>query len=765
MGFHYENIPAEMKALRQWVCWAGTKLPKNPQTGGNAMSNNPATWGTFQDALDAVERYGLSGVGFMFAPPYFGVDLDKCIEDTDFVDEFVETLGSYAEYSKSGNGVHIICRGALPSGARRKGKVEMYSEGRFFIMTGNLYGHARAIDECTETVRILHQKYLSEPQSAGIQKSYTKISLEDTEVVDMARASKSGLYFEALYDGNWQGAYGSQSEADLALCNILAFWTQRNYRQMDRIFRSSGLYRKKWDESRGGMTYGQKTLEKAVAGTTDVYTGRREIENTVVSVRPAAKKAEFRDFETTDTGNGQRFAYLFGDIIRYMRNRKRWFFWDGKVWCEDTTNEIRRLADKAIQNIKDQAFACDDENKQSILLRHALRTAGNKAKTNMITESEHLRGIAIGTEYFDSQSDLINLQNGIVNLRNGEIIEHSADYHMSRIGYASCAGEGAPKRWLQFLDEITDGNRELQRFLQKAVGYSLTASIREQCAFICFGNGCNGKSTFMDVVATIMGQYAVNMQAESIMVKKSGGAVNSDIARLKGARLVTVAEPEEGLKLNESLMKQLTGGDPVTARFLFGDEFEFRPQFKLWICTNHKPVIRGTDDGIWRRIILVPFTVRIPPEKIDRGLGHKLRKEMPLIARWAVEGCMLWQEEGLSRPACIEAATRDYRAEMDTLAQFCEDCVEDADCPGAPGIKASELYEVYQVWARDTNAYEMTANRFGREIGKRYQKIKTRDGARYTGCKFSLYADNNYRSFDTQKMYKAANGISQFPHM
>lgn len=756
MNFHYENIPEELKKLKQWVCWAGTKLPKNPHTGGNAMSNNASTWGTFREALAAVERFRFDGIGFMFAPPYFGVDLDKCIDEVDFVDEFVDTLGSYTEYSKSGNGVHIICKGQLPEGARRKGKVEMYSHGRFFIMTGNTYGEPKPIDECTETIKILHQKYLSEPQSTMTRQAYEKIDLEDNEVIDFARSAKSGLFFEALYSGNWQGEYNSQSEADLALCNILAFWTQRNYQQMDRIFRSSGLYRRKWDESRGGITYGHKTLEAAIAGTVEVYTGKKAVEKTVVSSRSHQKKMEYKDFEMSDSGNGRRFAYLFSDIVRFMRNRKLWYFWDGKVWCEDTTNEIRRLADKAIDNIKDQAFACEDEDKQGKLLKHALKTASNKMKTAMIAESEHLNGIAIGADYFDTQNDLLNLQNGIVNLRNGEIIEHNPDYHMSKIGYASCAKEGKPERWLQFLDEITGGDKELQLYLQKAVGYSLTGSTREQCCFICFGNGCNGKSTFMDTVTTVLGQYATNMQAESIMQKKSQGNANSDIARLKGARLVTVAEPEEGLKLNESLVKQLTGGDTITARFLFGNEFEFKPQFKLWIATNHKPVIRGTDDGIWRRIVLVPFTQRIPADKIDRNLSHKLRKEMPLIARWAVEGCMLWQQEGLHQPSCIRAATDDYRAEMDTLQQFCADCLEeDQDVNYGPGIKAVELFNVYQRWANENNAFEMTSTRFGKEVSKRYMKVKKRDGWYYVGCKFNLYADSVLRTLETPKIYDA----------
>lgn len=746
-GDKYKTIPEELKKVKRWVCWAGNKLPKNPYTGGNAQSNNPSTWGTFYQAVSALDKYGLEGIGFMFAPPYFGVDLDKCIDNVDFVDEFVDTLGSYTEYSKSGNGIHIICKGKLPEGARRKGNVEMYSEGRFFIMTGNPYKEVMEIAECSETIKILHQKYLAEPKSTAIPVQYEKLNLSDTEIIDLIRRSKNASGFQMLYDGSWQGIFNSQSEADLAFCNILAFWTQRDYQQMDRIFRSSGLMRKKWDENRGGVKYGQKTLEKAIAACRNVYTANtKDVTKIAVSAKQSVEKTEYKEYDHTDTGNGQRFADGFKDIIRYSKNRKKWYFWDGKAWCEDSTNEIRRLADECIQRMKKQAFTLQDEDKQEALLKWANRTASNKGKTNMITEAEHLYGIAISPNYFDKQDDMINMQNGIVNLRNGELIEHSPDYYMSKIGYAECSNTyDKPERWLQFLDEITAGDKELQLYLQKAVGYSLTGSIKEQCLFFCYGNGCNGKSTFMDVISTIMGSYALNMQAESIMVKKNGSAVNTDIARLKGARFVTVAEPDEGVRLNESLVKQLTGGDKITARFLFGEEFEFRPSFKMWICTNHKPVIRGTDDGIWRRIVLIPFTMKIPTDKIDKGLSHKLRKEMPAIVRWAVEGCMMWQKEGLAKPECIIKASEEYRAEMDVLAKFINDCIEEDDHWANEGIKANTAYSVYEKWAEDNNEYIHTATRFGKEFLLRFpEKVRKKDGMYYQKCKFSEYALSNY---------------------
>ena len=234
-----ENIPEELKSLEQWVCWVGSdKIPKSPKTGKNAQSNNAKTWGTFKQAVKACDTYGFDGVGFMFANGYFGVDLDHCIDKVDFCDEFVETLQSYAEISKSGSGIHIICKGELPDGARRRGGVEMYQNGRYFICTGNLYNEAyREVKDCTESIKILHSKYLPTNTPKAEPRQAVEVELEDSEIIDKARNCKSGYLFNMLFQGNWQGVYSSQSEADLALCNQLAFWTGRNSIQMDRIFR------------------------------------------------------------------------------------------------------------------------------------------------------------------------------------------------------------------------------------------------------------------------------------------------------------------------------------------------------------------------------------------------------------------------------------------------------------------------------------------------------------------------------------------------
>lgn len=747
----YEKIPNELKAQKNWVCWSADKLPKNPYTGGNAQSNNPETWADFETACAAVEKYRFNGIGFMFAPPYFGVDMDDCVENQELIDEFVESLQSYTEWSTSGTGIHIICKGKLPEGARRKGKIEMYEDRRYFIMTGNVYDdrYTKIVD-CTEKIKILHTKYLYTPKPKVLPREVEQINMSDQDVIDKARSCKTGSLFQLLYAGAWEGLYSSQSEADMAFCNHLAFWTQKDEAQMDRIFRSSGLMRPKWDQRRGTLTYGELTIQKACLSCTEVYEPKPTMDDTKIAIGMFRGEKKFgrqdmpkNQYDMNDTGNAQRLRDKFRGNIRYSYTRNKWMYWTGKVWHYDDTGEIKKLADLIVEDLKAEAFMEEDEKARETKLRFANKTANSAGKSNMIVEAQHLDGVPLLIDELDCYVDYLNTQNGVVNLRNGELIPHDPKFMMSKI--TSCEYDATskkkPVRWLKFLDEVTNGDKDLQRYLQKCIGYSMSGSVKEQCAFFLYGIGNNGKSTFLETIADIMGDYASNAQPETIMVKKFSDSVGSDIARLRSARMVTTEEPTEGVRLNEGLVKQLTGGGKVTCRFLYGEEFEYSPEFKLWIATNHKPVIRGTDVGIWRRIRLIPFEVNIPPEKVDKQLKYKFREEMPQILRWAIEGCKLYRQEGLEPPKCVQISTAEYKAEMDMIATFMEACIV-IDYTATDTIQANDLYAIYAEWAKENGEYVMTSRKFFSELSKRtpekkrissgivYQKIRLTDFAK-----------------------------------
>lgn len=756
----YAEFPEELKQTNQFVCWVGSdKIPKNPHTGGNAQSNNPDTWGTFEEATKACETYNFDGVGFMFAPPYFGVDLDHCIDNLDFVDEFVETLQSYAELSKSGNGIHIICKGSLPDGARRKGGVEMYQNGRYFICTGNIYNDKyRDVIDCTETIKVLHNKYLPQTTVQVIkQDDNPQHTLDDDELIDKARNCKSGQLFSVLYSGGWEGLFPSQSEADIAFCNQLAFWTACNKEQMDRIFRNSGLMRPKWDQLRGHDTYGNITLAKACASCVDVYDPDKYGDDTTLAVsffkngKVGSTKAG-KAYDMTDTGNAHRLYDKYKGYIKYNYNRKKWMLWNGKQWLTDETGEIKRTADEVCEEMKKDAYTISDEKLQARTLKWAQRTANSAGKEAMIKECQHLDGVPANPEDFDKFDDLLNCQNGVVNLRNGELLPHDPAMMLSEI----CVTEydethQPPTQWLKFLDDVTNGDKALQRYLQKAVGYSVTGSNREQCIFFLYGLGNNGKSTFIDTIADVMGTYGANTQPDTLMIQSrlgsTGGGANSEIARLKSARFVTSEEPTEGVRLNEGLIKQITGGGKITCRFLYGDEFEYTPQFKMWVATNHKPIVRGTDVGIWRRIRLIPFETTIQKDKVDRNLKYKLRAEFPQILAWIIEGCILWQQEGLESPTCIAEATKEYKQEMDLIASFVDQCIE-IDYNATEKIPATNIFSLYRSWAKENNEYEMSSKKFFTELTKKLpDKGRSGNGIYYTHIRFTPYTTTLTRSY------------------
>lgn len=749
----YDNIPAELKQLPNWICWRGFpqprpddpnhigKIPINPKTGGNAQSNNPDTWTDFDTALKASEQY--SGIGFMFGnSPFFGVDIDGIEPDIrEFLDggngivsEFIHALRSYAELSPSGKGIHIICRGELPKGARRRGNVEMYDSERFFTVTGNNIGEYTAVEDCTEAIKPLHEKYLggtrSEPAQRIVQTAPLPCSV--SEVLEAASRAKNGSRFQALYAGNF-AEYNSQSEADMAFCNMLAFWTGRNAALMDEIFRNSGLMRDKWDRRQSGSTYGALTIRKACEECKNIYQPPVRFRVNIGS-GSAQDEPEAKLYTLDDMGNAKRFIDLFGEDFRYNYTDKIFLYWDGCRWAADQTGAVERSADVSVEAMSAEAEWYEkngDEDAAKAFRKHIKASRSNKSKTNMLKEVQH--NMPIMPFQLDKHKMAFNVPNGTLSLKSGQLVPAKRDYFITKFSPIEYTDNADCVLWQKFLDDIFGGDRELIRYIQKAVGYSMTGDTSEQCVFFLYGTGRNGKSTFLDVLREIFGDYVSNIQPETIMVKNSmGNGINSDIARLKGARMVTTVEPNEGVRLNEGLIKQLTGDDAVTARKLYGNEFEFKPEFKLWMATNHKPIIRGTDDGIWRRIHMIPFTVQIPIDKVDRQLKSKLEREYPAILRWAVEGCLLWQREGLKQPRAVLDMTREYRREMDVISGFLDDRCEVGEGFSA---KSSELYAAYSAWCESNTEYKMSNTKFSVEMEKRFSKVAKKTGKYFLGLK------------------------------
>lgn len=742
LKFDYKKIPDEMKQLKRWVLWKiktnekgkPTKVPINAKSGYGAKSNDSSTWTTFDEALKNAEILGCEGLGFMLGNGYFGVDIDHAIDNKDLINEFVDTLKSYTEISQSGEGIHIICKGVLPSGARRKGNIEMYDSARFFAMTGILYNDLEySIEDRTDEIKQLWNKYLNENKSNSsyVFEKERKSCLTDEEVITKATESQSGNLFTCLYYGQWEGLYPSQSEADMSFCSILAFWCAKDEEQMDRIFRSSKLYRAKWDEKRGVNTYGQITLKSAINKCKDVYSS--SFNQNAQSYNPITGEVGSKKiYDFNDTGNAQRFIDRFGSNIRYNFDNKIWMIFDGKTWVRDYKQLVKTQADILIEEMKIEMIKEKDKDLAREMAKNIKHLSSNSGKEAMLKEAMHIGNIPTINADYDKDDNLLNCFNGVVELSTGTLLPHNKSYMMSKNTGLSIDFEKEPERWIKFLHEIFNNSEEMVEYIQLAIGYTLTGYTKEQCFFQCYGDGANGKSVFLDIIYEMLGDYALNSQIESILAKgnNNGGGASSEIARMNGARFVRTNEPNEGSRFNEGLVKQLVSGDVTTARFLYGTEFEFIPRFKLWIATNYKINVRGTDTGIWRRQRLVPFEVKFTGDKADKHLTEKLRTELPQILGWAVKGAVKWFNGGLKTPKEIEIANNIYKQEMDIISSFLNDCTK----PSPYGKeKASDVFKEYSQWAKDGHEYCMTQSRFGIEMGKKFQKKNLNGYVYYIG--------------------------------
>lgn len=767
----YARIPLELQELRQWGVYKSTwnevrkkfdKMPVNPHNGRAGSSTNEDTWSDFQTALSAFKKLGVDGLAFYFKAPYIGIDLDDMEDDLNRYLEgdiesnpvfvFMNATKSYSEISMSGKGIHIIGKGSIPGDRRRKGPVEIYQEGRFFAITGNFFGSENEINEIPEnSMKFLYDSYLEDKNTFKQSANNNWLEGNDlsiNEVVEAALNSKTGSRFNSFLNGGWEKLYSSQSEADMAFANDLAFWTAGDFSKMETIFMSSDLMRDKFSERRGKTTYGTGLLNKAIAEMGNHYTGKPVKDDYFLSIPGVTKDLDKQKkyYSYDDTGNAERYLDNYGRYTKYSYVNKGWYFYNGKNWEQDNLGAIRKWIDLTIEELKKEPVyvpdgVTEDEKTKYIeaKARFVQRSRNNNGKEAMMRELRH--NVAALPESFDSHNMLLNVQNGYVDLSNGTLKEHDLEKLFTRVSNSDYTENISCERWELFLEQIFDGNKDLIRYVQKAVGYSLTASTSEQVMFILFGNGRNGKSVFLDIVGELLGSYASGMQADSLMVKKGGSSGhNEDIARLNGARLVTSSEPNEGVRMDEGLIKQLTGGDTVSASFKGGHVFDYKPKYKIWLATNHKPIIRGNDDGIWRRLPLIPFTVQIPLDKVDKNLKEKLMVELPGILNWAVEGCLLWQKEGLVQPTEITSSTKEYRSEMDVVGSFIEDC---CNLGTNHDVGATDLFKAYDKWAREMNEHQFSQTQFGKKMPSSIEKKKIKGKIVYNGL--SLKTD--YREF------------------
>jgi putative DNA primase/helicase len=419
-----------------------------------------------------------------------------------------------------------------------------------------------------------------------------------------------------------------------------------------------------------------------------------------------------RGYNLTDLGNAERFVADHGEDVLYCYPWRKWLVRGGARWIRDEAGRVHKLAKGRVRGIYREASEAEDESRRKALAKHA---AASESETRIRAMVELAKSeVPVAPEELDADPWVLNVLNGTIDLRTGELREHRREDLITKLAPVEYDPAATAPTWEAFLERVLPGD-ELRAFVQRAAGYSATGDTSEQCMFIHHGPGANGKSTFQETLAAALGDYAMRTPTETLLVKRSGGVPN-DVARLKGARFVTASETEEGRRLAESLVKDLTGQDTISARFMWAEWFDFKPTHALHLSTNHKPEIRGTDPAIWRRIRLIPWAVTIPPAEQDRRLAEKLRGELPGVLAWIVRGCLAWQREGLQAPEEVRQATQAYRAEMDVLAAFLADCCVRDEYEEA---FAGELWGAWKRWCEETGEQAGTQKRFGGRLAER----------------------------------------------
>ena len=715
-GSDFAAVPDELKQLRQWVCWRletqgrqkATKPPYCARTGESAKVNDPGTWSTFEEAVQAAQSQKFGGIGFMFTAEdlFCGVDLDNALVDgslKDWASRILDRLppNAYVEVSPSGNGIHAIVK-AKKSGRPTRAKVddgaiEIYDDKRYFTVTGNAWEGkgASAIPDGQGAIDALCCEYLSgQPQVQG-QSAPASGTLSDDQILIQAFASKNGDRIRALWGGD-SSAYGSKSEADLALCSHLWHWTGGDAARVDSLFRQSGLMRGKWERA----DYLESTISRAAANNflprssghrsdRAQQTGSSQASKAPNSqARPRAESASHdRPGPETELGNALRIADNFKHKLRYAEGLgflaftgKRWEVSD--VLARQIAGSLGTIIAREVAQLQSDASAVDDVGGAERLgkqITARLKWARQSEQMRTIENSLKLAQghLLLKVDELDALPFDLNVINGTLDLRKRELRKHNPGDFLTKLAPVAFDPEARCPKFSHFIEEITSGNEEVAKFLQKSLGYSITGDVSEQCLFVCHGDGLNGKSTLFEVIRKVLGKdFVAKAPPNLLMEDKFGRDGSVENAALRGLRLAICQEAPNGKIFDSSKVKELTGEQVIKGRQMYRGYFELAVHFKIWITANEVPMYTDDSFGFKRRIHVIPFKYQVPAGEVKKGLDEVLVREASGILNWLVDGVQLFLKEGLKPPKDLELAAEAYHEDCDSLGRFLKERCE-----------------------------------------------------------------------------------------
>ncbi|KAF5059812.1 hypothetical protein DSECCO2_332320 [anaerobic digester metagenome] len=751
MTEQFENIPKDLTKLPQWVLRTG-KMPINPHNGYGAKAGDPSTWGTFDQCAYALMQPGCKydGFGFEFNDNgIVGVDLDHVINEIGTVTpealEIVNQLNSYTEISPSGTGLHIWVYGNIPEKGRKRKEIEIYKAGRYFTMTGHVFGDLKPIEHRDAEIKALFDEYF--PQGGNTDQQSSKAIESVQTYIPTSFKTPQEIYSIVQHSANREKFFNyfhgvnlsdDESSNDIGFCNMLAFWTGKDPALMDQIFRESKLMRPKWDRKESTFgTYGNRTIQKAIADCTSVYTPKNDycitiseggISSDIFSQNSffSASQQNFTGskynldrlykldmikpeikYSWNDKGFGELYAYFYKDNLRYNATAKNWMYYDGKVWKEDVGGMYAARCGKDLaSHLHRYASSIDDKDTREAYEEATYKLGKKSNRESMISDARDFYFIT--NEDLDNDIFAFNCLNGTLDLRTFEFKNHTPDDLLSKISNVVYKPDAKSPEFERFLQDVMMGDAEKIKYLQKLLGHSLTGEVKLETCFMLYGATTrNGKSTLVETFAYMLGSsngYSRNMKPETLALKKNNDSrqASGDIARLNGCRFLNVAEPPKRMVFDVALLKTLLGRDTITARHLYQAEFEFVPIFKLFINTNFLPLV--TDDTLFSsgRINVITFDRHFKPEEQDKGLKDRLIQESNIsgLFNWCIEGLKLFYEEGAEPPNAVQNATGEYRTNSDKIGSFLCGCM----AISTENSKAKDVYDLYQLWCSN-NGY------------------------------------------------------------
>ncbi len=784
MNIFFEQIPQELKELPNWVCWAletrggkTTKIPYTPETGQKARANNPKTWTGFKEAAECLVSY--DGIGFQFGEsPFVGIDLDHCLKGgtvSPEAQQIIDALDSYTEISPSGEGLHIIVRADIAGSGHRNDIVEIYPQGRFFTMTGNVFQGRSAITERTAEVAALIQSIEAKraakrgaaappPVDISAQIVQTAEAPADVQtIIQRIRNSQQGAKFAALFDAGDTTPYITKNDpegrsgADMALMNMLPFWTNGNMPLMMDIFSMSALGRReKWQtredyrirtakkaiDSWNGKTYDPEALKKQ----------RQEQDRFIREngiTKPAEELKRLATFRQNDTGNAERLELLYGDMLLHCTASDKWLRWDGMRWKSSESKDATELYNMVSATMRLTAMQYDvvfgppktqeEEDAKRSFLSFCKRSENQNSINNTIKRARALFPVSIND--LDADPWLLNCENGTIDLKTGRLLPHDRAQRLTQVCAASYTPGARSELWESTVQQIIP-DEGVRDYVQRFIGYCLTGLTREEKFLFLYGAGGGGKGTFIETIGKILGDYADTVPIDMLLAARNDAGTGNEptpqLAKMAGKRLILTSESGQGRKFNDAKIKLLTGGDAITARFLRCEAFTFLPMFKIVMSSNFLPTVtNATDKGIKRRLIIVPFSAELDDIR-DVTLKERLLypQERSGILAWCVEGCLKWQREGLGEmPIPIKKMLSDYYAENDVIGEFISTyCNIGEDLR----VKAKDLYKAFtEEMGYGIGWRGMKFSTFKEELRNRgFEPHKYNNGLHFLGIEF-----------------------------